>query len=72
MTHHARAVETGHATAREAARLAQRAGARHLLLSHFSARYEDTTVLEQEARTVFSNTTAAEELQRYTVERRAS
>lgn len=71
MTHHARAVETGHSTAREAARLAQRADARHLLLSHFSARYADTGVLEQEARTVFSNTTAAEELQRYALERHA-
>jgi len=65
MTHHARAIETGHATAREAARVAQRAGAQRLLLSHFSARYEDTAVLEQEARTVFSNTTAARELERY-------
>jgi len=37
----ARALETLHSTAREAAALAARAGARRLLLTHFSSRYED-------------------------------
>ncbi|MFQ5571512.1 MAG: ribonuclease Z [Rhodothermales bacterium] len=61
----ARAVATGHSTAREAAGVARRAGARQLLLGHFSARYTDADVLVAEARTVFPDTEAAEELKPY-------
>ena len=60
-----RAVETGHSTAVEAAEVARDAGAQRLLLGHFSARYKDTGVLVEEARRVFQNTAAAEELNRY-------
>ncbi|HEU4787098.1 MAG TPA: ribonuclease Z [Gemmatimonadaceae bacterium] len=53
----ARAVETGHSTAREAAEVARDAGARRLLLTHFSARYSrDAADLDREARTVFAET----------------
>jgi ribonuclease Z len=53
----ARAVETGHSTAREAAAVAQRAGAARLALTHISARYSrDTSELEQQAREVFAHT----------------
>jgi ribonuclease Z len=38
---HPRAQETRHSTAREAARLAAAAGAKRLVLTHFSSRYED-------------------------------
>lgn len=56
----ARAAETGHATAREAAGIAQRAGVERLILTHFSARYtRDTGELEREARDVFPNVVAA-------------
>ena len=52
----ARAVETGHSTAREAARLAQEAGTRLLVLTHFSARYSrDASELDREARSEFGN-----------------
>ena len=60
-----RAHETGHSTAGQAAEVARRAGARKLLLSHFSSRYTDVSVLVEEARQVFPSTDAAVELERY-------
>lgn len=56
----ARALETGHSTAREAAILARDAGVLRLVLTHLSARYtRDVSDLEREARTVFPRTTIA-------------
>ncbi len=60
-----RAAETGHSTARQAAEIARRAGAKKLILGHFSARYKDVSGLVEQARDVFQNTEAAEELKRY-------
>ncbi|MDZ7850095.1 MAG: ribonuclease Z [Halodesulfurarchaeum sp.] len=53
-TENDRARETGHSTAREAGRLAERAGAKRLALTHVSPRYAgDTGILLQEARAAF-------------------
>lgn len=58
----ARAIETGHSTAREAAEVARAAGARRLVLTHISARYSrDARELEREARTVFAETSIAKD-----------
>lgn len=55
-----RALETGHATAREAAEIAARAGVKKLVLTHLSARYSvNASELLQEARAVFPETVIA-------------
>ena len=60
-----RAAETGHSTTLDAARMARDAGARRLLLSHFSARYRDVVSMVEEARSVFGHAEEAVELQTY-------
>lgn len=57
----ARARETLHSTARQAAELARDARAGRLLLGHFSSRYKNVAPLLDEARAVFPRTFAAEE-----------
>jgi ribonuclease Z len=55
-----RAKETGHSTAAEAARIAAEAGARRLVLTHISSRYNrDTAELLAEAKAVFPETIIA-------------
>lgn len=49
------AYETFHSTASQAADLARRAGARKLILGHFSSRYKDVSRFEEEARQVFKD-----------------
>lgn len=53
-----------HSTTTQAAETAKLAGARHLILTHISARYmaEDIAVLQNEAREIFQNTVIAEDL----------
>lgn len=50
-----------HSTATQAARIASLAGAKRLALGHFSVRYEDESVLLDEAQAVFPNTVLANE-----------
>jgi ribonuclease Z len=54
----ARALETYHSTALEAGMFAQKANVKKLLIGHFSSRYEDVEILENEAKTQFQNTIA--------------
>ncbi len=53
--------DTGHSTATEAARIALKAGAGELIIGHFSSRYKDLALLEEEARAIFPNTRVAAE-----------
>lgn len=57
----ARAKETFHSTARQAALIARDAGAKRLLLGHFSSRYKTADAVLAEARAVFPDTLPAEE-----------
>ena len=57
----ARAKETQHSTARDAATIARDAGVRKLLLGHFSSRYKDLSQLLREAQQVFPHTALSEE-----------
>ena len=57
----ARLATTAHSTAREAATIALKAEVKRLLIGHYSSRYTDVTPLLYEARSVFPNTTAAQE-----------
>lgn len=54
-----------HMTAAEAAQLAKDAQANTLILTHFSARYTDSAVFEREAREIFPNAFAANDLDRF-------
>ncbi|MEW6130527.1 MAG: ribonuclease Z [Acidobacteriota bacterium] len=52
----------GHSTAAQAAQVARDAQARNLLLTHFSSRFPDATLLLDEAKAVFANVTLAQDL----------
>ncbi|MFD3624911.1 ribonuclease Z [Streptomyces sp. NPDC058698] len=60
------AVEVGHLTAGQAARVAREAGVRHLVLTHFSQRYTDPEEFERQARAAGyeGELTVARDLQR--------
>jgi len=57
-----KAIENGHSTAAEAARIAKESKVNKLILTHFSARYDDTSHLVNEAQLIHHNVEAAEDL----------
>lgn len=60
--HAEKAVENMHSTAREAAELAKKVRVKVLVLTHFSARYEDSSLLLVQAKEIHSRTFAAYDL----------
>ena len=56
-----RAKETFHTTAMQAAEIARDAEVKQLLIGHFSARYEDESILLKEAQSIYPNTLLAKE-----------
>lgn len=56
-----RAKQTFHSTAEQAASIAREAEVKKLLIGHFSARYEDESILLKEASALFPNTILAAE-----------
>jgi len=61
------AAEYGHMTARQAGRLAREAGARRLVLTHFSRRYGDSDAFGLEARDEFDDVIVADDFDRVVV-----
>jgi ribonuclease Z len=61
------AAEYGHMTARQAGRLAREAGARRLVLTHFSRRYDDPEAFAREARYEFDDVVVADDFDRIAV-----
>ena len=59
-----RAEEDGHSTPDQAAKNAKKTKAKQLILTHVSARYDDTSILLKQARKVFKNTQVAEDFMR--------
>ena len=57
-----RAIETNHSTAKEAAELAKNSNVKNLILTHFSARYSDESVLLNEAKEIHEQVIAAKDL----------
>ena len=64
-THKDLAKKHYHLTAKQAAEIAMQAGAEQLILTHFSARYQDLSDFEKEARTIFPNTFVADDLKTF-------
>lgn len=56
-----KAAERFHSTSKQAATIAKMAGAKRLLLGHFSSMYETLEPFKEEAREIFENTEIAEE-----------
>lgn len=58
-----KAQEYKHMTGTQAAKIAEKANVKKLLLTHFSQRYSSTKTIENEAKAIFSNTACANDFQ---------
>ena len=56
-----------HLTAKQAAMIANKAGAEKLVLTHFSQRYKDTQQIEEDARDIFDNIVCARDFMKIQV-----
>ncbi|MEZ5105697.1 MAG: ribonuclease Z [Draconibacterium sp.] len=61
------ASKTQHSTTIDAANIAKLANARQLIIGHFSSRFNDASIFEKEAKSVFKNTQAAKEGKTYKI-----
>jgi ribonuclease Z len=66
-----KAIENGHSTAAEAAMIAKESKVNKLILTHFSARYDDTSQLVNEAQLIHDNVEAAEDLKVFKISYRS-
>ncbi len=55
------ATKTMHSTAKQAAKIAQLANVKQLLLGHYSTRYDSISLFEEEAKTVFENVSLSDD-----------
>ncbi|MCK4758202.1 MAG: ribonuclease Z [Thermoplasmata archaeon] len=62
-----KANEFGHSTARQAAEIAKEAGAKLLILTHISPRYDDSQIVLEDAKSVFENTIVAEDFSEFDI-----
>jgi ribonuclease Z len=62
-----KAEDDGHSTPSQAAETAKRAKVKQLILTHISARYDDTDVLVKQAQKIFKNTIVAEDFMKIEV-----
>jgi ribonuclease Z len=62
-----RAAEDGHSTPSQAAKNAEKAKVKQLILTHISARYDDTSILLEQAQKIFQNTRVAEDFMKIEV-----
>jgi ribonuclease Z len=63
-----RAIKTKHTTAKQAGMVARLAKVNHLLIGHFSSRYDDLEELLNEAKSEFDNTQLAIEGKTFVLE----
>lgn len=67
--HKSRAIETGHSTASDAARIAKKSHVKNLILTHISTRFLDVDIIEKEASEIFEQVIVARDFMTFDVKR---